>query len=135
MRSRQRSPPAIPRALQRLYAAVDAADSGSCRPDFAIALYPEHLAIPEHHFVLNPDIRVTSKTPLALLVQSENDPVDPVENSLVYHAALRKAGVPVELHVYVKEGHAFGLRPNGFPITDWPRVAEHWLGTIGVTPK
>jgi acetyl esterase/lipase len=120
---------------KRLYPAVDAADSVSCRPDFAIALYPGHLAIPERHFALNPDIRVTSKTPPTLLVQSENDPVDPVENSLVYHAALRKAGVPVELHVYVKGGHAFGLRPNGFPITDWPRVAENWLGTIGVIPR
>jgi len=70
-----------------------------------------------------------------LIVQAEDDPVDPVENSIVYHAALRKAGVPVELHLYAQGGHAFGLRPNGQPITDWPRLAEAWLATIGMTPS
>jgi acetyl esterase/lipase len=120
---------------RRLYAPVDAADTTSCRPDFAIALYPGHLAVPERSFALNPDIRVTSRTPPTFLLQAENDPVDPVENSIVYHAALRKAGVPVELHLYVKGGHAFGLRPNGLPITEWPQLAERWLQTIGMISK
>jgi acetyl esterase/lipase len=120
---------------KRLYRAVDSADSVSCRPDFAIALYPGHLAVREKGFVLNPDLRVTSRTPPTLLIQAENDPVDPVENSIVYHAALRKAGVPVEMHLYVKGGHAFGLRRTSFPITEWPQVAESWLGTIGMIPK
>src|SRR6185295_11048292 len=79
---------------QRLYPAVDKADHVSCRPDFAVALYPGHLAVPEENFVLNPDIRVTSRTPPTFLLQAYDDPVDPVENSLVYCAALRKAGVP-----------------------------------------
>jgi acetyl esterase/lipase len=60
--------------------------------------------------------------------------MDPVENSLVYHAALRKAGIPVEMHVYVKGGHAFGLRRTSFPITDWPPLAERWMRTIGMIP-
>jgi len=119
---------------KRLYPHVDAADSTSCRPDFAIALYPGHLAVPERNFALNPDIRVTRRTPPTLLIQAENDPVDPVENSLVYHAALRRAGVPAELHVYVKGGHAFGLRPTSMPITRWPELAERWLVTIGMIP-
>ncbi|MGH9422344.1 MAG: alpha/beta hydrolase, partial [Thermoanaerobaculia bacterium] len=51
---------------KRLYRAVDAADSVSCRPDFAIALYPGHLAVREKGFVLNPDLRVTSRTPPTL---------------------------------------------------------------------
>jgi acetyl esterase/lipase len=119
---------------KRLYPAVDAADAESCRPDFAIALYPGHLAIRERNFVLNPDIRVTSRTPPTFLLQAEDDPMDPVENSLAYHAALRKAGVPVEMHVYVKGGHAFGLRRTIFPITDWPPLAERWMQTIGVIP-
>ena len=120
---------------QRLYPTVDAADTESCRPDFAIALYPGHLAVPETEFALNPDIRVTSQTPPTFLLQAEDDPVDPVENSLVYHAALRKAGVPAELHVYVTGGHAFGLRRTRFPITEWPQLVEEWLGSIGMISK
>jgi acetyl esterase/lipase len=120
---------------KRAYAPVDAADSTSCRPDFAIALYPGHLAVPERRFALNPDIHVTRATPPTLIVQAEDDPVDPVENSIVYHAALRKAGVPVELHLFVKGGHAFGMRRTSAAITDWPRLAEAWLGAIGMIGK
>lgn len=120
---------------KRLYPAVDSADTQSCRPDFAIALYPGHLAARARHFALNPDIQVTNRTPPTFLVQAEDDSVDPVENSLVYHAALRKAGVPVEIHLYVKGGHAFGLRRTGFPITGWPQLVEQWLATIGMISK
>jgi acetyl esterase/lipase len=120
---------------KRLYPAVDAADAASSRPDFAIALYPGHLAIRGRLLAMNPDVRVTSRTPPTLLIQAEDDPVDPVENSLVYHAALRKAGVPTEMHLFAKGGHAFGLRRTAFPITDWPQLAEQWLTTIGVIPK
>jgi acetyl esterase/lipase len=120
---------------KRLYPPVDAADRESCRPDFAIALYPGHLAVPETHFALNPDIRVTKRTPPTFLLQAEDDPVDPVENTLVYHAALMKAGVAVEMHLYVKGGHAFGLRRTSFPITGWPPLVESWLATIGMIPK
>lgn len=120
---------------KRLYPAVDAADTVSCRPDFAIALYPGHLAISKEHFALNPDIQVTNRTPPTFLLQAENDPVDPVENTLVYYAALRKAGVPAEMHVYVKGGHAFGLRPTTLPITGWPQLVEKWLEEIGMISK
>jgi acetyl esterase/lipase len=118
---------------KRLYPTVDAADTVSCRPDFAISLYPGHLAVPEKDFALNPDIVVTSRTPPTFLVQAEDDPVDPVENSLVYYAALRKARVPVELHLYVKGGHAYGLRRTRFAVTEWPELLAKWLGTIGMT--
>jgi acetyl esterase/lipase len=120
---------------KRLYPAVDAADRESCRPDFAVALYPGHLAIPERDFALNPDIRVTSRTPPTFLLQAEDDPVDPVENSLVYYAALRKAGVPAEMHVYMNGGHAFALRPTESPITEWPQLVETWLRTIGMVTR
>jgi acetyl esterase/lipase len=120
---------------KRLYSPVDAADKESCRPDFAIALYPGHLADPAHGFALNPDIKVTSRTPPTLLIQAEDDPVDPVENSLVYYWALRRAGVPAEMHVYVKGGHAFGLRRTESPITGWPQLVEPWLRTIGMIPQ
>lgn len=117
---------------KRLYRPVDAADNVSCRPDFAIALYPGHLAVPERGFALNPDIRVTGNTPPTMLVQAEDDPVDPVENSLVYYAALQKAHVPAEMHIFAKGGHAFGLRRTETPITRWPDLVEPWLRSIGV---
>jgi acetyl esterase/lipase len=69
------------------------------------------------------------------LVQAENDPVDNVNNSLVYYQALKNAGVPVEMHLYAQGGHAYGLRRTKFPITDWPRLVETWLRTIGMIPE
>jgi acetyl esterase/lipase len=121
---------------KRLYPAVDAADKESCRPDFAVALYPGHLL--EHtskDFELNPYVPVTRETPPTFIVHAQDDPVDPVENSLVYYSALRKAGVPAEMHIYVKGGHAFGLRRTESPITGWPQLVETWLGTIGMVSK
>ncbi len=75
---------------------MDAADQQSSRPDFAVALYPGHLAARNLGFTLNPDIRVSKNTPPTFLLQAEDDPVDPLENSLKYYAALRKANVPAE---------------------------------------
>jgi acetyl esterase/lipase len=120
---------------KRLYPAVDAADKESCRPDFAVSLYPGHLAVPVKNFALNPDLKITSRTPPTFLLQAEDDPVDPIENSLVYYAALRKAGVPTEIHVFMKGGHAFGLRPTALPITRWPQLVEEWLTTVGMISK
>ncbi|MEP6849728.1 MAG: alpha/beta hydrolase [Acidobacteriota bacterium] len=121
---------------KRSYAPVDAADDESCRPDFGVALYPGHmLENTSKPFELNPNVPVTSKTPPTFLLQAEDDPVDDVENSLVYFEALKTAGVPVEMHLYAKGGHAFGLRPTEFPITGWPRLVEAWLRTIGMVSR
>jgi acetyl esterase/lipase len=84
------------------------------------------------NFELNPYIPVTRATPPTFILQAEDDPVDPVQNSLVYYAALKKAGVPVEIHLYAQGGHAFGLRRTKLPITGWPQLVETWLGTIGM---
>jgi acetyl esterase/lipase len=120
---------------QRLYPTVDAADKESCRPDFAVALYPGHLNIGSKTFELNPDVPVTHQTPPTFLLQAENDDVDTVNNSLVYYIALKNAGVPVEMHLYAEGKHAFGLRRTKFPITRWPDLVETWLGTIGMIPE
>jgi acetyl esterase/lipase len=122
---------------QRLYPAVDAADRESCRPDFAVALYPGHLSLAVNSFGLNPDIRVhvTQQTPPTFLLQNEDDHVDRVEDSLSYYAALKKAGVPVEMHLYAQGGHAFGLRRTKLPATGWPQLVEIWLGTLGMIPE
>jgi acetyl esterase/lipase len=129
---------------QRTYPVVDAADQESCRPDFAIAIYPGHLwahedadhaTRDETHLDLRPDIRVTAQTPPTFLLQAENDDVDGVEQSLAYYVALQKAGVPTEMHLYAQGGHAFGLRPSKLPISQWPRLVETWLGTIGIVDR
>jgi acetyl esterase/lipase len=120
---------------KRSYPVVDAADPESCRPDFAIALYPGHLWKPDNNFELNPNVPVTSNTPPTFLLQAQNDPVDDVNNSLVYYVALKNAGVPVEMHLYAQGGHAFGLRRTEFPITQWPQLVETWLKTIRMTSE
>ena len=117
---------------RRLYKPVDEADRQSARPDFALAIYPGHLATDKDAF--NANIRVTHDTPPTFLLQAEDDHVDGVNQALVYYNALRHAGVPAEMHLYARGGHAFGLRPTSNPITRWPALAETWLGTIGMIP-
>jgi len=118
----------------RAYSGVDEADRESCRPDFAVALYPGHM-LQYRNPTQHKELRVPRDTSPTFIVQAENDNVDAVANSLVYYDALKNAGVPVELHLYAEGGHAFGLRPTRHPITEWPRLAEAWLHTIGVISK
>jgi acetyl esterase/lipase len=120
------------RFAQRTYAPIDAADALSCRPDFAILVYPGHLWTPGTELTLRSDIRVPADTPATFLLQAEDDRVDPVKHSLTYYFALQKAGVPAEMHLYAQGGHAFGLRPTKLPIGHWPALVETWLGTIGM---
>ena len=118
---------------KRAYPIMDEADKQSCRPDFAMALYPGHMTFhTTEPYELNPTIPVDSNTPPTFLLQAGNDPVDTIQNSLVYYIALRKAGVPAEYHIYAEGGHAFGLKQNNLPISRWPELAETWLHTIKI---
>jgi acetyl esterase/lipase len=119
---------------QRLYTPIDAADKLSCRPDFALIIYPGYLAIAEQNFAPNADIHPTDQTPPTFLVQAEDDPVH-VENAVVYFMALKNAKVPAELHIYAQGGHGYGLRRTELPVTTWPQTAEIWLHTIHVLPN
>jgi acetyl esterase/lipase len=118
----------------RLYAPIDAAEQESSRPDFAIAIYPGHLAMAENSIALNLNIKshITTQTPPTFLLQNEDDDVDSVEDALSYYMGLKAAKVPVELHAYAQGGHAFGLRPSKLPVSGWPQLVEKWLGTIGI---
>ncbi len=118
---------------QRLYDPVDAADQISCRPDFAVIVYPGYLALAEQNLAPNSEIQVTSQTPQSFIVQAEDDPVH-VENSTVYFLALKNAKVPAEMHIYASGGHGYGLRRTELPITAWPKLVETWLQTIHVAP-
>jgi len=118
---------------QRLYDPVDDADKVSCRPDFAVIVYPGYLALAEQNFAPNAEIHVGEKTPPSFILQAEDDPVH-VENSTVYFLALKNAKVPAEMHIYANGGHGYGLRRTELPITAWPKLVESWLGTIRVVP-
>jgi acetyl esterase/lipase len=117
---------------KRLYPAQDAADQLSCRPDFAVVVYPGYLADAEHSFLDKLDIHTDAKTPPAFIVQAEDDPVH-IENSTTYFLALKNAKVPAELHIYAEGGHGYGLRPQAkWPVTTWPGAVEVWLHTIQI---
>ncbi len=118
---------------QRLYDLTDAADQLSCRPNFAVIIYPGYLALGDQNFAPNPDIHVTDKTPPSFIVQAEDDPVH-VENATVYFLALKNATVPAELHIYAQGGHGYGLRRTTTPVTTWPQSVETWLHSIQILP-
>ena len=119
---------------QRLYDPIDASDKLSCRPDFAVIVYPGYLALADQNFAPNADIHPTDQTPPTFLVQAEDDPVH-VENAVVYFLALKNAKVPAELHIYSQGGHGYGLRKTELPVTTWPQAVEVWLHTIHVLPQ
>jgi len=120
---------------RRLYAPVDGADKESCRPDFAVAIYPGHLSAGGDSYKLNANVPVSPETSPTFLLQAEDDHVDNVNDALAYYIALKDAGVPTEIHLYAHGGHAFGLRRTQLPITGWPQLVETWLRTIGMVAE
>jgi acetyl esterase/lipase len=118
---------------ERLYDPIDDADKLSCRPDFAVVIYPGYLAREKDNFGPNHDIQPTANTPPTFLVQAEDDWVH-VENAMVYYQQLKNAKVSAEMHIYAQGGHGFGLRRTALPITAWPESLETWLRTIKVLP-
>lgn len=132
------------------YAPVDAADRLSARPMIAAPIYPvvsmapslAHAgsrrallgddptpeAVREH----SPDLNIKTDSPPCFLCAAEDDPTVPVGNTLLLHAALRGAKVPVELHLFEQGGHGFGLRGvAGKPASAWPDLFLAWAKTRG----
>jgi acetyl esterase/lipase len=116
---------------ERNYSRVDEADNASCRPDFAVLIYPGYLVTKEQPDKVSPELKITEKTPPMFLVQAEDDSV-PVENSLVFFRALKAAKIPAELHIYPTGGHGYGLRSSSHLVTTWPQRAADWMRTLGV---
>ena len=127
---------AVSNAGKLTYKSVDAADRGRTRPDFAILLYPGHLwdgNSPRTSLKLSPWVEINAQAPPTLLIHAMNDPTDDVQHSLAYGVALNEAGVAVDMHLFAKGGHAFGMRQTSDPITtEWPKLVEKWLHTIKV---
>ncbi len=109
---------------RRSYEAMDEIDQVSCRPDFAVLIYPAYL-VRKGSGELSPEIRVNKDSPPTFFSHAADDPVT-CESSIAMYLALKHAGVPVEMHVWARGGHGYGLRPAG-PATTWPRHCEAWL--------
>jgi acetyl esterase/lipase len=125
-------------------------DAVSARPDFLILVYPvirligpyAHTgsgrallgasATPETLERYSLDTRVTKDTPPAFLVHGGTDTGVPPENSVLFYLALRRAGVPAELHLFQTGPHGIGLRPGNGPMSDWPQRCAEWMAAKGL---
>jgi acetyl esterase/lipase len=118
-------------ADKRCYPAVDDADKLSCRPDFTVLVYPAYLVQKNKPDALAEDIRPSKETPPMFFAHAYNDGVSP-ENSVALFLALKRLGVPAEMHIYSTGGHGFGLRPSANACSTWPARCEEWLRAQGV---
>jgi acetyl esterase/lipase len=121
---------------ERTYPATDAADRQSPRPDFAIVAYTARMldnSKGRNTLDLQPWVKISPNAPPTLIIHAMNDPTDNVRQGMAYALALNDAGVPVDMRLYAKGGHAFGKRPTADPITrEWPGQVKQWLRTLGV---
>jgi len=131
-------------------AAVDPVERISCRPDFMVLIYPvisfskpythrgsrKNLLGESPDQVLVDDLsnenKVTAETPPTFLIHTSSDRSVPCENSLAFFMALRDAGVPSELHVFVEGRHGFGLGQKDAPVSHWPKLCEAWMRGRGL---
>jgi acetyl esterase/lipase len=113
---------------KRAYKAMDDTDKVSCRPDFAVLVYPAYLVVKDKE--LAPEIKVDKNSPPTFFAHASDDPIKP-ENSVFMYLALKRAKVPAELHIYTSGGHGFGLRASKHPCSTWPKRCADWLRTQG----
>lgn len=117
------------------YKASDDVDTQSCRPDFTVLVYPAYLNGEPHNdsLDLKEEVPVDKDTPPAIMIHANDDGVSPI-NSVAYYLALRKAKIPVELHIFPSGGHGYGLRPSKHAVTGWPVFVERWMKHIQMIP-
>ena len=107
------------------YTATDETDTQSARPDFAALIYPAYMDEGEHH-TLTPELTITEQTPPFFVFQTADDRYG--NSALVISQALRNHQMPVQLHIYEKGGHGYGLRANlAEAASKWPKLMEEWL--------
>lgn len=111
---------------KRSYEPIDDIDKISCRPDFAILAYSGYLKAKDKD-ELAPGLGVPKNTPPIFLVHGGEDIISSPEHSVHMYLALKRAGVPAELHVYASAAHDFGVRPGDHPCTKWTQVCTDWL--------
>jgi acetyl esterase/lipase len=124
--------------------AADPIDGEGSRPDFAVLLYPV-ITLTQEQFVhktsrkslvgtrqelwqqLSAELHVTPQTPPVFLVHATTDKTVPVENSVLFYLACRKAGVSAELHIFANGPHGFGLAPSDPALRVWPDLMFTWM--------
>jgi acetyl esterase/lipase len=118
---------------RKLYEPIDAVDAVSCRPDFAIACYPGYLKVKDKDEV-RPDLRIPPDMPPVLLAHASDDSERgaPPEGSAIMYLALKRAGVPAELHIFATGDHDFGVRQNDKLPASWPGLCVKWLRSRGL---
>jgi acetyl esterase/lipase len=114
-------------ASAKKYPVVDAIDSLSFRPAFALLIYPAFLDGGPNK-TLSPELHIDDHTPPMFIFQTEDDPFG--DNSLVMAAALRNAKIPVEMHLLTEGKHAYGIRKGNRAAQIWPVLASTWLEYI-----
>jgi acetyl esterase/lipase len=130
--------------------AEDPIERVSCRPDFLILAYPvitftepsTHKGSRRNLLGQEPDPKlveslsnekqVTAQTPPTFLFHTDADRGVPPENSVLFYLALRKAGVPTELHIYEKGQHGVGLAPKDPILSSWPGRLADWMKGRGL---
>ncbi len=129
--------------------APDPVDRASSRPDFLVLCYAvisfgpfahlgsEHMLLGDHPDPalvenLSNELQVTPQTPPTFLFHTTTDATVPVENSVLFYSALRKAGVPAELHIYERGPHGVGLATTDEALSSWPARLADWLRIHGL---
>lgn len=106
------------------------ADS-ALKPNFCLLIYPAYLNSESNPLQLASEIHVAADTPQTMLVQTQDD-ASFIDSSLAYYYALKQQNVPVEMHLYPKGGHGYGLRNTNMSVNEWPQRAASWFKQIGI---
>lgn len=116
---------------KRTYEPVDDSDKVSCRPDFAVLCYSGYLKAKDKD-ELAPGLRIPAGTPPIFLAHGGDDIISDPRHSVVAYLALKRAGVPGELHVYATAAHDFGVRQSDHPCSTWTQSCADWLRQQGL---
>ena len=116
---------------KRTYEPIDDFDEVSCRPDFAVLCYSGYLKAKDKD-ELAPGLRIPAGTPPIFLAHGGDDIISDPRHSVVTYLALKRAGVPAELHVYATAAHDFGVRRSDHPCSTWTQSCAHWLRHQGL---
>jgi acetyl esterase/lipase len=115
---------------KRTYQPIDSIDEVSCRPDFAVLCYSGYLKAKDKD-ELWPGLHIPAGTPPILLAHASDDNESyggsNAENSVFMYLALKRAGIPAELHVYATGDHDFGVRQNQKLPSSWTQLCVNWL--------
>lgn len=119
---------------KRRYEKQDAADDASCRPDFAVGCYSGYFKAKDRD-ALSDMIHIASipeTMPPVFLAHTTDDSISSPEHSIFMYLALRRAKVPVELHMFATGEHDFGVRQNGKLPESWTALCVKWLKSQGL---